>query len=395
MRKKFTKLLRYFGYILFRPIWWLERLVPRNKKIWVFGAWYGQKYSDNSKWLYEYVLKHNPEIKAVWITKSLDVFNKLKSQGKPVCMSSSFTGALCCFRAKYVFLSSTQLDVNNFFINGAKQIWLWHGMPLKKILKSENNIRNFKSRLFNLLNPYQKLKPYATITASTFFISFLKEAFALPENKIWKTGLPRCDAFYSGKEDSYIDTLKHNFPYSRLILYMPTFRKTVGDAGESFNPFIKQFDFDDKQFVDFLEENNVVFLYKPHFVDSDITIPLFSDRFILLNDKMFDDLYILLNNVDVLLTDYSSVYFDFLSAKKNIYLLPFDYENYTKESRRHYFNMFGEMKGFVCKDWSAFYDAYSTDLMKLDEDNLKFNEFNNGNSCKVITDRILALEKGN
>ena len=48
-----NKILRYIGCILFRPIWCLGRLVPRSKKICFFEAWYGQKYSDNSKWLYE------------------------------------------------------------------------------------------------------------------------------------------------------------------------------------------------------------------------------------------------------------------------------------------------------------------------------------------------------
>lgn len=393
--KMMSKLLRYFGYILFRPIWWLERLVLRNKKVWVFGAWYGQKYSDNSKWLYEYVLEHNPEIKAVWITKSRDVYNKLRSQDKPVCMSASAKGAWWCLRAKYAFLSSTQLDVNKFFLNGVKQIWLWHGMPLKKILKSENNNQIFKDRLFNMLNPYLRFKPYSTLTASNYFIPFLKEAFELPENRIWKTGLPRCDAFNSKREDSYIRTLKAKFPNAKIIMYMPTFRKTAGNTGEPFNPFVKQFDFDDKQFMNFLVKENVIFLYKPHFVDSGLIIPVFSDRFILLNEQMFDDLYILLNSVDALLTDYSSVYFDFLSAKKNIYLLPFDYEMYTKESRSHYFNMFTEMKGCVCKSWPSFYDVYSTDMMNLEEDNIKFNEFNNGNACKLITDRIITFNKGN
>ena len=393
MKKNLHKLMRYAGYILFRPIWWLERLIPRNKNIWIFGAWYGQKYSDNSKWLYEYVLENEREIKAVWITKNCEVYKKLRSQNKPVYMSASFAGAWWCLRAKYALLTSGVVDVNAFALNGCKQIWLWHGMPLKKILNSETSylsLSKINKIVQKVLNPYFSFKPYSTLTSADFFTPFLKEAFQLPESRIWKTGLPRCDAFFTSLRESCVDKFRTQFAGARIFLYMPTFRMSSAMDGTPFNPFISTFGFDEKEFGCFLETQNIVFLFKPHFVDSVVHVEVSSQRFRCISDNDFGDLYLLLNSVDVLLTDYSSVYFDFIPTIKTIYLLPFDYEDYKKTSRDHYFNMYEKMKAVVCNSWSDFYDNVKNhEWKKIDfGENKIFAEYLDGTSSKKIVDTI-------
>lgn len=393
MRKILNKIVRYFGYILFRPIWWLERLVPRSKNIWVFGAWYGQKYSDNSKWLYEYVLEHNPEIKAVWITKNRDVYKKLQFQNKLVAMSTSFKGAWWCLRAKYALLTSAQLDVNRFFLNGCKQVWLWHGMPLKKILNCADellSVSKFHKTFSNIFNPYQRFNPYVTLTSSSFFTKFLEPAFSLPRTRILETGLPRCDVFFTNKKEKYVEDLRKEFKDSKIFLYMPTFRMSSRMDGTPFNPFVQKFGFSKNEFTKFLEEQNIVFLFKPHFVDSDVSIENYSKRFICLDDNYYEDLYVLLNSVDYLITDYSSVFFDFISTKKPIFLLTFDYNEYISNSRSHFFNMKDEMTGIVCNNWNEFYSSYEENRWnKINfSRNNKFSEFLDGNSCKKLVHEL-------
>ena len=397
--KILLKLFRYITYIFFRPIWWLERFIPRNKNIWVFGACYGQKYSDNSKWLYEYVLEHEPTIKAIWITKNFAVYKKLRSFRKPVAMSSSFSGIWSCLRAKYAFLTSGVVDINAFVLNGCKQIWLWHGMPLKKIGYCEAcNSSKCKQALLKLLNPYFELKPYSTITSSDFFTPFLKNAFKLPDEKIWKTGLPRCDAFFSNQTESFISKLHLEFPNSKVLLYMPTFRMNSNMDGIPFSPFVKDYGFYENEFSNFLETQNLIILFKPHFVDSEVKVEISSKRFRYITDDDFKDLYILLNSVDGLLTDYSSVYFDFLATKKPIYLLTFDYEEYTKKSRAHFFNMFEEMHAPICKNWREFYkhaENYRNKndvFVSLENDHAKFAELLDGKSCEKLVSKNLGID---
>lgn len=389
------KIIRYIGYILFRPIWWLERLVPRNKHIWVFGAWYGQKYSDNSKWLYEYVLENEPKIRVIWITKNNNVYKKLKLQNKPVAMSTSIKGIWWCLRAKYALLTSGVVDVNGFALNGCRQIWLWHGMPLKKIGYSMNDkYSSFKYLLSKIINPYYYLSPYSTLTSSKFFNIYLEDAFNLKEKDIWETGLPRCDAFFMEKKELLIENIHNKVKGAKVLIYMPTFRMTSDMVGEPFNPFSSKYNFDSETFINFLKIHNIFFLYKPHYVDSKITVNINSDRFILLNDNMFDDLYTLLNSVDGLITDYSSVYFDFLSTKNVTFLLPFDYEEYINKSRGHFFNMYKELNcPFIANDWNSFYKNYDNYLEYgyMNSDDSKFASFLDGNSCKKVLEKVLEI----
>ena len=97
----------------------------------------------------------------------------------------------------------------------------------------------------------------------------------------------------------------------------------------------------------------------------------------------------MLDSIDVLATDYSSVFFDFLAAKKNVFLLIFDYEEYTKNSRAHFFDMRSEMHGVFCEDWHDFYKKFSCEQNpQLESDRLKFAEYLDGMCCKKIIDRI-------
>jgi len=94
-----NRLIKYLGYAFFLPLWWLQILVPRNKNIWVFGVWYGQRYSDNSMYLFEYVTKHDSTIKAIWVTKNKGVKQHLIKKGHSCYMAYSLKGIYHCLRS--------------------------------------------------------------------------------------------------------------------------------------------------------------------------------------------------------------------------------------------------------------------------------------------------------
>ncbi len=53
--------------MLFLPFWLIQLLMPRNKNLWVFGSWYGERFADNSMYLYKYTHAQAPQIRGVWI----------------------------------------------------------------------------------------------------------------------------------------------------------------------------------------------------------------------------------------------------------------------------------------------------------------------------------------
>ena len=59
-------------------VYWFSQLVPKKKGIWIFGAWKGKKYGDNSKYLFEYINKNVTEIRPIWLTRNRQAFDLIK-----------------------------------------------------------------------------------------------------------------------------------------------------------------------------------------------------------------------------------------------------------------------------------------------------------------------------
>jgi CDP-glycerol glycerophosphotransferase len=394
--------------LLFLPLWHLERLIPRKKSLWIFGAWFGQKYSDNSRALYEYMLENHPEYNSVWITKNKKIFERLELENKPVAMAGSIKGIKTCLQADVAISSMDFTDFNARCLNGIKSIRLWHGMPLKKILFDEDRYlhQDKQAKLteifFKFLLPYYFVQYYnipkknITITSSDYFIPFLQSAFGLEFEYIFKTGLPRCDKLFFEKKEVFIKKLRNSFYGCKIVLYMPTFR-IISFDGKTFNPF-SGFNYDEKLFFDVLEKKNIVFLYKPHFWDESTNENIInSNRFFLITDNDFDDLYLLVKDIDILITDYSSIYFDFIVLRKPVILAPFDYDFYIKNARSHYFDYYDGMKGCKADSWTELFDILLNErYYSIDEESIKkYCEYNDGNSSKKCFEMIAGFYKTN
>lgn len=393
--------ISFFDFLLI-PIYYLIGIFPRNKNLWIFGAWFGQRYSDNSRAFFEYVNKNHPEIKTIWVSRNKDVVKMLQEKGCNVCSSVSCRFVLYALRAGKVF-TSTGDEFNLFFLHGAEYYALWHGMPLKKILNDDTNFggesannefRKKCSKALLKLFPWKNFrsqKKLYTIANSDFFIPFLSSAFGLRQEKILKTGSPRTDNLFNYKKEKLIEEIRAKFPNEKIILYMPTFR-TAEWTGEVYNPFDEKYGFDLDEFLDMLKCHKSVLVYKPHFSDARFmqtvrqkTLETLS-RFITVGDSDYDELYNFVGQVDILVTDYSSIYFDFIATRKPVILLPFDYEFYIKYARGHYFDYWENMEGVKAKNWREFYKILEEKSYAAvgEETRKMFAEYVDGNACERL-----------
>lgn len=400
IKKICVKIFNNVKALLFLPFWWLERLIPRDKRIFIFGSWFGTRYSDNTRALFEYIINNVPQIKPYWITHSKKIYQKLLNEDKPVLMAYSLKGWLISLRASLAFTACDENDINKYALNGAKQVWLWHGMPLKKIRADNKDylyypgktdfVGKFQRLKRKLIRPYLDFKKiiYATIASSEFFVPFLQSAFLLEEKDVWLTGLPRTDYFYTQKEEKIVGGLRKKYPGSRIVLFMPTWRYFSEEV--PYNPFAVP-SFNKDAFMDFLEKENVVFLYKSHFYDQDIDLSS-AGRFLVVKDDDYNELYTLVSNIDILVTDYSSIYFDFLTLNKPSVLIPFDYDAYIKESREHYFdyNLLPSIKAY---SWDEFMSViaekkyYSPSKEEADI----FCKYNDGHASERCLQKTIEL----
>ncbi|MGM0589737.1 MAG: CDP-glycerol glycerophosphotransferase family protein [Bacteroidota bacterium] len=382
--------------LLLKPITWpfffLQKILPRDNNIWLFGAGEGYRYADNAKWLYEYILRNNIGIEVVWMTKDLDIYHRLQSEGKPVMMANSITGILKSLRAGVVFLTNKPQDFNANTINGTTQIWLWHGLMMKKIgndaLEFTWSNSNFWKKcyrlFFNLILPEYKYNPDHVINASRFFTPYFSSAFDLTSDQVHITGYPRNDALFEPNKDPFIEHIDQKYENPYKIIYLPTWRDEKYYEGEVFNPF-RQYKFSPTDYAKFLEETNSVFLNKGH--DFEEGVPLLNEpnsRFINVDINQIEDLYLLLKDVDLLITDYSSVYFDFILTQKPVILAPFDFDRYTTKSRPLYYDYFEEIEGVKAQDWSELLQILKNEeYVALSESAIqKFHKYLDGDSSK-------------
>ena len=382
--------------LFFLPVWHLQKLKRREPHIWLFGSWFGQKYSDNSRAMYEYVLENEPAVTPVWITHNPQVYEKLKGMGRPVAMSHTAEGRRWCRKAGVVFVTTTPDEMNSHWLNGAKFVWLWHGMPLKQIMADERKFlqtrqslfKRFKVRLNRFLFPYDNCVPHDWVMNSAdFFTPFFASAFEVPESQVWTDGYPRNDALFSDRTEDIVLKYRREYPTAKFIIYMPTHRVNAL-KGTPFNGF-DGFGFESSAFFDVLEKQDYVFFNKGHFFDSGAGISLNNDRFVNVTDSDFDNLYTFVKDMDILITDFSSIYFDFILLGKPIITAPFDYNDYISNERPLYFD-YNVWQAARAEDWNGLLNILSKgSYHKPSEDEIRlFHNHPDGNSCRRITEHL-------
>ena len=386
-------MLHLIESLCFLPLWHLQRFIKRDPNLWTFGAWSGLRYSDNSRVLYEHVLANHPEIRCVWMTRNKDVYEKLRAEGKPVALCTSREGKRIQRRAGYFFMTSNRYDSDFRQMNGIRFINLWHGMPLKKIgedaierVREKGIWKQIKTRIRKRIIPWEFLSG-PTISGSPFFVPFLQSAFMLREQDVYLVPEPRLSRLNGKGGEALITNLNAQYNNPTKVLYMPTFRD---DKIGKFNPFEMAEGFDRERYEELLRQKNIVLMYKGHFLDDVKATVSNEGRIRIIGDDDYTDLYRLLNEIDVLITDYSSIYFDFLCLRKPIILFPFDMDDYLAHSREFYFNynLMGAKKVY---SWGEMEECLrlETYYPPLEEEMQRFRPLSNEDSCedlfKIIT----------
>jgi len=390
----FKRLIGYIIFIPFSPFWWLQKLIKRKNNIWVFGAWHGYSYSDNSKAIFEYVNQNHNEIISVWLTRDPFISNQLLKKGYRCYMTNSITGVVFSLFAKNVIISCGKSDVNRFFINGAKIFHLWHGAPMKQIgldEKIDSVIRKNKNREIDNYFYWRILPKYIFTLFDEYHVNFLvstskefsknlQTAFELSPKRILLTGYPRNDVLLM---DNQINKYKEKTDY--LIMYMPTFR-----SKKSIDDLLNEYSFSMERIEELLEKINGRLIIKAHFA-SESKLNDMQGRVIKVANHPLLDVNHILKDVDVLITDYSGCYFDYLLLNKPIIFTPFDYEDYIFNDRQLYFEYDQIISGPKTKNWIDVEkeilkivngnDMYKEKRVQM---NKRFNEFQDSNSSKRL-----------
>jgi len=317
----------------------LSYFIPKKKNQILLGSFKG-RFFGNPKFFFLYLCKNPNQFKPFWITGNKETFQMLKERKLPVIYLYSWKGFVAILLSEYLVFSYTLDDVSYglFLFGRFNKIDTWHGTPLKKVgIKTITKNPTLKQKIMQKLFHKRDKKSRKLILASSENVKkILSKEFE--NNHVEVLGYPRNDVFFNSNLvfEDYNNKLNLK-KYKKIILYCPTYR----DIPSSKIPFSQNFL---KKLDAFLMEQGYLFLIKRHEMDRNLKNTQ-SYRNIIDITKDVQDIQDLLVHVDILITDYSSVFFDFALCNKPLIFYPYDFDEYIKNSRDMYFEYFEEFPG--------------------------------------------------
>tara|TARA_B100000686_G_scaffold350619_1_gene447069 strand:- start:742 stop:1944 length:1203 start_codon:yes stop_codon:yes gene_type:complete len=347
-------------------------LIPRNKNIWVFSSWNGMTFSDNSKYFYLYVLKSHPEIQVSWITKSKKVYSELTEANLPVCYFYSWQGLVACVRASAQFTTHGLYDISPMLTKNSKHFALFHAsFPIKK-MENDAFDRGISSKFIQQVRkPFVLESPFLSVSSSINTQRVICSALRMDASAVPVFGYPRSNFMDRSMDlmtdSSRISNIADLSEYDNVIYYVPTFRQN-----DRFDPF--EYSFDSVRLGTLLEATNSIFIIRFHPFDLKRMLRRgrnLGSRVILENHDI-DDPYPLLRRTDVLITDYSSIFADFLLLDRPMIFANFDYLSYVAEERSLYWDYEKVTPGAKVSDWPSLLEQLKSILL---EDNDQYTDF--------------------
>lgn len=394
--------------LLFRPLlfafYFLSGFAPRRPDRWVFGSWSGKRFADNSAALFEYVTAHKSDtVEAIWISSNATILSKLRRCGYRAYHPWSLSGAHACLTAGvYVFDGLTK-DINHWYSRGARRVLLRHGVGMKKV---ERAIEQPGHRLYQLFHgnlpqrafwsyllPWHLVRPDMLIATSPVHAAQGQEYYDVGPERMAITGFPRIDRLMRSdaqSPDEQVRSVLENAIRRKapVYLYLPTFR----DVPAGF-----EFPLEDMRAM--ANRLGIVLLVKLHYVDRERyqSFEFDPDSSLQLIDARIDP-NLLFHAVDGLISDYSSVTFDFILTGKPVLFYVPDLEDYLLNSRTLYFNFNEITPGPRAKNVTELEAALSTVIdNRLGEwrDQYqavldRFHTFRDAESSKRTYEEILA-----
>ena len=261
-------------------------------------------------------------------------------------------------KAGISFINVSYRDVNWFLTAGCPVVQLWHGTPMM-----ENDLKYLH-------------EDYAFVTvASEEFLG--PQLLGDPERFDFRlTGYPRSDSLFSTDESPCMTSLRRCYGFKRMVLYVPTHRHPPRPDGSKHTPdtfdLFKPYGFDAHALQGLMRKHDALFVMKLHPLQnfSDTAVgDLFrqsSNLHIVDHDDPLTDVFDYLRGTDILITDYSSLYFDFLLLDRPVVFTPFDLEEMTRK-RRFRFDYQAITPGPKAMDWRQVLAALDSILSGRDD----------------------------
>ena len=316
--------------------------LPVKKNLVLFESFLGRNYSDNPKAIYQVMVNQRLDLEPVWIFSS-PPSTEVAEQCPNWVLKNSVRYFYYMARAEY-WVFNTRQPLSLPKPSHTTYLQTWHGTPLKKLgldmdevhMAGTNTVK-YKRNFYKQSQEWDYL-----ISPNHYSSAIFRSAFGF-SNQLLEIGYPRNDVLYNGNTESQIQDLKERMKLpkdKKIILYAPTWRD---------DEFIKKgnYRFDLKLELDLMQQalgDEYIVLLRMHYLISENLDTKQYEGFVFDFSKYQDiaELYLV---SDILITDYSSVFFDFAHLNRPMIFYAYDLEKYASTLRGFYFNFEGIVPG--------------------------------------------------
>lgn len=333
--------------------WGYQKKETINEKMVIFESYMGRQYACSPKALYE-AMKDNPEYESwtkVWAFREPEKYRFLEKNKNTLVIKRRGRAYYKYFAQAKYWITNSRLPKELQPLKKQVYVQCWHGTPLKKLGYDLEHYGEKQSSLKEVRQHYLDETKRVTHmpSPSPFYTEKISSAFHLKEmgkaDVIMEMGYPRNDYLFTTTSRE-VDQLKEKLGIpadKKVILYAPTWRETGYTANGEYQ---YQLNVHFEKWQQALGDKYVV-LFRTHYFISN-TFDFGKYKGFVYNVSDWDDINELYVMSDLLITDYSSVFFDYANLERPMLFYMYDYDEYKNVMRDFYFDV-NELPGPIIK----------------------------------------------
>ncbi|QQD84035.1 CDP-glycerol glycerophosphotransferase family protein [Bacillus siamensis] len=360
---------------------------PINKRMIFFESFLGKSYSGNPKYIYEKLLEmdYSNQFIFIWSYSGNSII-----PGNPIVVERES-------EEYFKYLAESKYWVNNIIFpvhrkrEGNIYLQTWHGTPLKKLgydIEVDGPEKLARENFYLESRNWDYL-----ISANRYSSNIFRRAFKF-KKRVLELGYPANDIFFRNDISELRDNFKEKIGIpknKKVILYAPTWRDNESSASWQHSFEIK---INLNDFMERLSDEYILLLRMHHLISDSIVISNEYKEHIF-NVSSYDDIQELYVISDILITDYSSVFFEFANTKKPILFFAYDYNLYKEEIRGFYLDMKNDLPGPILESSEELLNSIknikqveSEYKNSYDQFIKKYCEIEDGNSARKIIKEV-------